>query len=107
MTDASDDHSTAKSWALISGIASVLSILGRLGLGNAAELKDLLTGPPSSSSGPAPYTPPPTADTTDDPGGNNDPGPGVDEGNTAAVNQPPALLGASRGAGTHRPSSPW
>jgi hypothetical protein len=55
---ASDDHSTAKLWALFGGIASVLSILTWLGVSNAAELKDLLADSPPSSSSPAPYTPP-------------------------------------------------
>ncbi|MFB7374194.1 hypothetical protein ACFC0D_30600 [Streptomyces sp. NPDC056222] len=38
----------------------MLSILAWLGVSNAAELKDLLAGSPSSSSSPAPHSPPPT-----------------------------------------------
>lgn len=68
MAGASDDHSTAKLWALLGGIASVLSILTWLGASNAAELKDLLADSPSSSSSPAPSTSSPTAHTRDDPG---------------------------------------
>ncbi|KAF3468526.1 hypothetical protein [Streptomyces sp. Tu 3180] len=55
-------------WALIGGIASVLSILAWLGVSNAAELKDLLAGSPPPSSSPTPYTPSPTVRTPDDPG---------------------------------------
>lgn len=77
VADASDDHSTAKMWTLIGGIASVLSILAWLGVSNAAELKDLLVSSSPSSSSPAPYTPPSAPDTPD-----IDHEPDVEEGNT-------------------------
>ncbi|MEW1868021.1 hypothetical protein AB0420_07515 [Streptomyces caelestis] len=57
---ASNDHSTAKVLALIGGIASVLSILGWLGLNDAGELRDWLADSPSSGSSPAPHTSSPT-----------------------------------------------
>jgi hypothetical protein len=63
---ASDDHSAAKVWALIGGIASVLSILGWLGLNNVGELKDLVADSPPSSPSPAPYTSSPTVRIPDD-----------------------------------------
>jgi hypothetical protein len=63
---ASDDHSAAKVWALIGGIASVLSILGWLGLNNVGELKDLVADSPPSSSSPAPYTSSPSDRIPDD-----------------------------------------
>ena len=66
MAGASNDHSTAKLWTLVGGIASVLSILGWLGLSNAGELKDLLADSPPSSSSSAPYTSSPTDRIPDD-----------------------------------------
>lgn len=66
MAGATGDHSTAKVWALIGGIASVLSILGWLGLNNVGELKDLLADSLPSSSSPDPYTSSPTDRIPDD-----------------------------------------
>ncbi|MFE7408854.1 LppU/SCO3897 family protein [Streptomyces laurentii] len=89
VADASGDHSTAKLWALLGGIASLLSILTWLGASNAAELKDLLsesspTGSPSTS---APGTSRPPAHISGDSGGSGDSG---DSGDS----------GSSRGSGT-------
>ncbi|GGV93509.1 hypothetical protein GCM10015535_56690 [Streptomyces gelaticus] len=82
MAGASDDHSTAKLWALLGGIASLLSILTWLGASNAAELKDLLADSPPSGSGSAPYTPP-TVHNPDNPdtseGSTDESGPEPDE----------------------------
>lgn len=67
MAGASDDHSTAKLWTLVGGIASVLSILAWLGVSNAAELKNLLADSPPPSSSPAPYVSSPAVHISDDP----------------------------------------
>lgn len=54
MAGASGDDSTGRLWAWLGGIASLIAILTWLGVSNAQELKEVLTGasPPSSSSGP-------------------------------------------------------
>ncbi|MFE2280152.1 hypothetical protein ACFXAE_23575 [Streptomyces sp. NPDC059454] len=63
---ASGDHSAAKSWALLGGIASLLSILAWLGVGSPGELKDLLADSPPSGSSPTPYTSSPNDRIPDD-----------------------------------------
>nr|WP_302185322.1 hypothetical protein [Streptomyces sp. GMY02] len=73
MAGSSDDGSTAKLWALLGGIASLVAIVSWLGVSNAQELKAVLSESSPSSSSPAPSFgstpdgPSETAETPDDP----------------------------------------
>ncbi|MFB7274564.1 hypothetical protein [Streptomyces sp. NPDC056244] len=95
MAGSSDGDSTAKLWALLGGIASLVAIVSWLGVSNAQELKAVLneSSPTSSSSAPSfssppdepsetvhiPDSPEPTDTDSDDPGWGDDSSGGSDD----------------------------